>query len=137
MEWELKTVLPVYRLIESGEKTYDTRAVDPEKGLYDAAIGDSALVVPVDEETFEPLDLPSLRYEISDVKCFIPKDDGWEACVKRMLETIGIGKVFPGCSMDEALDMYRKWPSTPRIGKYGIVALGLSLPGYQDSGSSV
>ncbi len=128
-EWPLETVLSVYKLIESGEKTYDTRAPDnsnPKKQLTKAKVGDFALVIPVDDSTFEQLDLPILKYEISDVQHFRLKEDedSWEPCVKRMLGSVGLEKVFLEHSLEEALDMYNQWPSTPRIIKNGIVALG-------------
>lgn len=129
-EWLLHTVLPVYKLIESGQKTYDTRAPDPlkpDKRLDEAISGDIALIVPVHETTFEPLDLPVLKYEISDVQYFRPQEneDSWEPCVRRMLESVGLKNVFPEHSLEDALDMYGQWSSTPRISKNGIVALGL------------
>jgi hypothetical protein len=77
-EWPLYTVLSAYRLIESGKKIYDTRAPDNsklEKRLTEAKVGDVALVVPVDDYTFEPLDLAILKYEISDVQYFILKEN--------------------------------------------------------------
>ncbi len=128
--WPLHTVLPVYVLIDSGKKTYDTRAPDPlndSKKFHQALVGDKALVYPVDETTFDIIDcMPVLRYRICDVQKFVPsKGESWEVVVERMLESVGLDSVFPGFSLEEALDAYSGWPSTPRIAREGIVALGL------------
>lgn len=130
MEWILNTVLPIYRLIKEGGKIYDTRAPDPsipQKRYNEAKKGDVALIMPVLSSTFEPLDLPTLKYKISDVQYFPSQDENWESIIKRMFDSIGLEKVFPGYSLEQALKTYEKFPNYPqRIKQHGIVAIGLS-----------
>ncbi len=124
--WYLNCVAPVYDEIKKGRKTYDTRAPDssnPEKRYQDARAFHVAIISVVDEN-FRPVKTPNrLIYEINDVQIFQSGGD-WEECVRRMLASIGIEKVFPGMTEEQALEMYRQWPSTPRIKKEGLVAIG-------------
>lgn len=128
--WILSTILPVYRFIEEGRKTYDTRAPDPsnpQKRLYEAKKGDIVLIMPVSNSTFEPLDLPTLKYGISDIQYFVPQEnENWESIVERVLNHVGLEKVFPGYSLEQSLKTYKSFPNYPkRIKKHGIVAIGL------------
>lgn len=130
MEWIFGTVLPIYRLIEQRRKTYDTRAPNPsnpQKRYNEIKEGDIILIMPVSSSTFEPLDLPTLRYEVSDVKYSKPQEsENWESVVKRMFDSVDLEKVFPGYSLEQALKTYQSFPNYPqRITKHGIVAIGL------------
>jgi len=126
--WNLSTVLEIYELIEQGKKQFDTRVPDPsnpEKDYASMLIGDVARIIAVDSINFRPLeDKPKLILEISALDYIRPVEgESWQDLARYMLNHIGLENVFPGYTIEEAIALYKKWPSTCRMQKNGLVAI--------------
>ncbi|MDP2924972.1 MAG: hypothetical protein Q8N99_01225 [Nanoarchaeota archaeon] len=126
----LNTLLYIYGLIDSGRKTYDTRAPDfkDENKRFDlASPGDIAIVIPVDEQ-FRRIDRPELMFSIGEVYYFSPGEynGDWRKIIKKMFKDIPVEKIFPRFTIEEALSEYERFSSTDRIGRNGIVAMELA-----------
>lgn len=126
--WNLSTVLEIYGLIEQGKKSCDTRVPDPsnsEKDYASIMVGDAARIIAVDPIEFKPLqDKPEMIFEVSTVHYIRPVVmEPWQDIARYVIKHMGIENIFPGYTMEEAIALYEKWPSTCRMQKNGLVAI--------------
>ena len=130
--WKLKSVYSIYKLIDEGSKTIDTRVPDfknRDKRFERIAPGDCIDFICVDDIKHVEMDFPMLRYVVIDSNYFLSKglEDNIERIVKRMFKEIPIEKVFPGHNINEAIKIYRGFHDYEKnIIKYGINSFEIS-----------